>query len=476
MKKSSFTAVAAGSLSFLALLFLPSGGDPRSHAAEGAGGAGRRSFYEPQPILVTGMVHLDPLPTVPDVSAILAAYGQHRDGWLWYLDLAGRTGLRLSGQMTGVYAEACLRQGHASDFASCMPGGPHHLGTHLHANVKGAGPYVWETVPPHLYQDPPTVARILAHNIPWINSIFEANGYPPAANWFFHASQAHYPGMAEDLFGAPGLPYDNLFVMAAALRGRLVLYRGGFLIEPHQDAADVSFIKMPEVGGIIGEDRPHGPEGMVYGSVPYQRRDFLRVYIEWREMVRRGDVGPVRHFNWMTHPYQLTRNYRASDGRSPRESIAELVSWLRENFIDRADDTGRVTARFANASEFREDFEAWERLCPAEAAALQGALMRNEPPRYLPAILDRLETTFHRDSSTLFNGALFIHRFEDRETGAALYLLWTAEGRAGAFDGLLGLTGRRFRVYRGDGTQNTLAAWQVSVGAEPVLLEDLGSD
>lgn len=429
---------------------------------------------EPLPILVTAMVHVDPLPTVPNITAILGAYAQHRDGWLWYLDLAKRTGLRLSAQMTGVYAEACLRQGNASDFASCMPGGPHHLGTHLHANIKGPAPYVWETVPPYLHHDPATVAQILAENIPWINAIFDANGFSSVDNWFFHGSFATYPGMDRELFGVSGLPYTNRYLMAGALRGRLYLYRGGFLTEPHQEGTDVSFIKMPEVGGIIGEDRPHGPEGIVYGSVPYQRRDFLRAYIEWREMVRRGDHGPVRHFTWMIHPYQLVQGYVGSDGRSPRVSIEELVNWLRGHFIEKRDDTGQIVARFANVREIRDAFETWERVYPAEAAKLQETMKQNNPPRYSPGILDRMETTFHLDSFHLANGALAVHRLGDRETGATLYLIWACEGREVSLHRLRGFFKKRFLVYRGDGTTEELDSREIQVGDEPVLLEDLG--
>jgi hypothetical protein len=429
--------------------------------------------YQPPPLLVTAMVHVDPLPTTTNVPAILDAYAQHRDGWLWYLDLAGRTGLRLSAQMTGVYAETCVRQGHASDFASCLPGGPHHLGTHLHANVKGAGPYVWESVPLSLYHDPATVRRVLADNIPWINAVFESNGFSSVDNWFFHGCMATYPAMDRELFGVSGLPYANRYLMAGALRGRLYIYRGGFLTEPPQAGEDLSFIKMPEVGGIIGEDRPHGPEGMVYGSVPFERRDFLRAYIEWREMVRRGDRGPVRHFNWMVHPYQLTRAYLGSDGRSTRISIEELVTWLGENFIEKSDDTGRVTARFANAAEIRGAFETWERLCPVEALRLKEAMKRNWPPRYLPAILDRMETTYHLDSSRLANGDLTVHKLVDRETGATLHLIWAREGREFWLSEVRGFFKKRFLVYRGDGTPEELDSRLIRVGAEPVLVEEI---
>jgi hypothetical protein len=93
--------------------------------------------------------------------------------------------------------------------------------------------------------------------------------------------------------------------MAGGSRGWHFPYRGGFALGPGQ-TTDTSYVKLPEVGGIIGFDQVHGPEGMVYGTVPYQKRDFLRVYLEWREDARGGERRALRHFNWMIHPYQLT--------------------------------------------------------------------------------------------------------------------------------------------------------------------------
>jgi hypothetical protein len=423
---------------------------------------------KPFPIFVTAMVHLDPLPTVPNIEIILREYARHRDGWLWYLNFAKKTGLRISAQMTGVYAEACVLQGHASDFKLCMPGGPHHLGTHLHANIKTDLPYVWKTIPKEKYNDPLMVLHVFKDNLPWINRIFEENGFSSQDNWFFHGSHAAYQGMEKDLFDYEHktYPYDNRFVMVGAKRGRLYLYRGPWIGEPHQRKGN--YIKISEVGGIIGEDREHGPEGMVYGSVPYQKRDFLRVYIEWREMVRRGDSGPVRHFNWMVHPYQLAKGYIASDGRSPRESIKELVEWLLDNFIEKKDESGYVIARFANVAEIRHAFETWESEYPEEAHALQEALERNEPPRYLPVILDRMETTYHEKILNTGNPNLVIHKLRDRNNSNILYLIWSR------IDDLIPvgevLSGQ-YLVYHGNGKSEILDASDILVGMEPILLE-----
>lgn len=429
------------------------------------------SLKNPLPILVTAMVHIDPLPTIPDQQQILRQYARHRDGWLWYLNLAAETGLRISAQMTGVYAEACIRQGHAFDFMPCMPGGPHHLGTHLHANIKEPEPYVWKTLPENQYRIPELVRRVFEDNLPWVNRVFEGNGFSSKNNWFFHGSHAVFPGMDEVLFdySRPGnFPYDNVYLACGALRGRLYLYRGDWLQEPHQKEG--CYIKISEVGGIIGEDSLHGPEGMVYGTVRYQKRDFLRVYIEWREMVRRGDSGPVRHFNWMVHPYQLMAGYVASDGRSSRDSIRELVAWLNENFIGKKDESGHIMAQYVAMVDMCRAFEDWERNFPAQARSLQETLKKNEPPRYLPGIPARLETAYYEKEMETRNPLLVGHELKDRANGQALFLMWSeVEEKQPVF---LSPT-RQHLVHYGDGRIEEAKGLIFAVGIEPVLIEQI---
>jgi hypothetical protein len=230
------------------------------------------------------------------------------------------------------------------------------------------------------------------------------------------------------------------------------------------------YIKTPEVGGIIGHDREHGPEGMVYGTVPYQRRDFLRVYLEWREAVRRSEPSAVRIFTWMVHPYQLIPSYLGTDGRSPRVHIEELVAWLRENFIEHTDESGYVMARFANAAEIRAEFEKWEQDYPPYAAQLQSMLAADRfKPLYFPGIFRRLETTFYDQRMATADSNLVIHRMIDRNTQQFVYLLWSRAGEIPLEPALSG----RFRVIRGDGSWQDLNSHAIQIGVQPVLLEPL---
>jgi hypothetical protein len=415
------------------------------------------------------MVHLDPLPMgVKDSVVVLQAYNQHREAMLWYINYANSTGLRLSAQMTGVYAEACIRNGHASDFLSFMPGGPHHLGTHLHANVKAPGKYLWRTIAPQFYHTPDSVRQVMVDNIPWVNLVFTANGFSTADNWFFHGSHAIFHGMDTVLFRYPHpnpFPYDNIYKMVGAVRGGHYVYRGGFSTEPNR-SSDTSFIKLPEVGGIIGYDQIHGQEGMVYGTFPYQKRDFLRVYLEWRESVRRGEARAVRYFTWMVHPHQLTPQWRGTDGRSPRIHIQELVTWLKDNFINHTDETGKVVARFANVGEIRSAYESWRTMYPAYHQRLQSTLASGERPLYLPGIFARLETTYHDQKMATSDTDLVVHRMTDRVTSRPVYLTWSRSDSRALEPALTGW----FKVIRGDSSAETLHSSAITISTQPVVL------
>lgn len=422
------------------------------------------------PIFVTGMVHIDPLPTnVSDSLFVKQVYDSHRNALLWYVNYANQTGLHLSAQMTGVYAEACIRSGHASDFLPFMPGGPHHLGTHLHANVKGPGSYLWRTLLPQFYNHSDSVRRVMIDNIPWVNQVFTANGFLSTDNWFFHGSHAMFRGMDTILFRYPSpnpYPYNNVYRMVGAARGGHYVYRGGFLAEPSV-SGDTGYVKFPEVGGIIGYDQVHRPEGMVYGTVPYQRRDFLRVYIEWRESVQRGEPSAVRFFCWMVHPYQLVPSAVGTDGRPPRTHIQELVTWLKDNFVGYTDESGNIVAQFANASEIRSAYEAWRGSYPNYHERLQSALANRQRPLYLPGIFWRLETTYHDSRLAASDINLVIHQLIDRRFSQPVYLVWSKSGNRPLEPSLSGW----FRIVHGDSSTQLLYSSAIIVGPQPVVLE-----
>ena len=426
------------------------------------------------PIYITGMVHLDPVATdVLDTNIIIQTYNQHRSAFLWYINYAESTGLRLSAQMTGVYAEVCVRRNTATDFADFMPGNIHHLGTHLHGTVKRPAPYLWHVMQQPFYANPDSVQRVMVDNLPWINQIFAVNGYPSSANWFLHGSQASYPGMDTILFRYPipnPYPYDNIFQMCEAERGWHYVYKAGYLTEP-DEGPDTGYVKLPEAGGIIGYDQVHGPQGMVYGTVPYERRDFLRVYIEWREAALRHEPSKVFFFNWMIHPYQLLPGALGTDGRPARVHIRELVSWLNSNFVGHFDETGNRVAQYANAGEIREAYDQWRIAYPEYNQQLQDALAAGQHPLYFPVIFDRLETTYHQQRLEITDTNLVIHQLIDRQTFQPVYLAWSKSGQRPLEPAISGW----FNVTYGNGSSQLLHSSEIMVDMTPIILESAGA-
>jgi hypothetical protein len=416
------------------------------------------------------MVHIDPF-RATDSTLAISNYNNHRDGFLWYLNLADSLGVKLSTQATGVYAEACVRQGHWSDFTTSMPGGSHHFGTHVHPKVKTGPPYVWRDPPMDAWDDPDTVRTVMADNFPWLNEIFTRNGFPIAANDFFHGSSAHYDGMDTVLWCPPTsipLPYPNCFKMGDGLRGGLWVYRGPFGMEPHE-RPDTSYLKIPEVGGIIGFNEVHGPEGFVPGELPFQKRDFLRAYLEWREMVRRGERSAVRHFTWMIHPYQLVPGYLGSDSVPVRDTIIGLIEWLNSNWIGQADESGYVMAGYANAEEIRDHYDTWRAAHPVEEDSLEAKLADNQRPLYLPGIYDRLITCYYVDELAYADTNVTVHEFADTTGDWPVYALWTHADSTTLDSTFTG----PYEITYGDGSTQLMPASLIVIRTEPILIEPL---
>ena len=423
----------------------------------------------PLPIFVTGMVHLDPLPSTTDTNMYMMSYNSHRGGMLWYISLAQTYGLSLSAQMTGVYAEACIGRGHWSDFISFMPGGIHHLGTHLHANVKPVPPlsYVWRTIPQLYYHTPDSVRKVFHDNLPWLNQIFINNGHLSTDNLLLHGSHAIFDGMDTILFNYGDTiiePYNNVFSIVGGSRGHFYYYRGGFLHDP--DVEPGNYIKFSEVGGIIGFDQLHGPEGMVYGTVPYQKRDFLRVYLEWRESVRENDPSAVRHFTWMVHPYQLVPGYLGTDSIPIRTSIEQLVIWLNDNFINKTDESGNTMAVYKNGKEIKDLFVQWENDYPQKAAQLQATLQTGQKPFYLRGIYRRLDSCYYVQKLSISDTSLILHKLRDHHEDKNVYAAWTKYGNRNLEPHLTG----DFIIINGDSVVTTSHSSNIVITNDPVLL------
>ncbi|MBI5525240.1 MAG: hypothetical protein HY897_02820 [Deltaproteobacteria bacterium] len=441
----------------------------------GTGADGAEASYPP--ILVSAMVHMDPLPSGMPEQQILNVYQSFRDGVVWYADLAAKTGLRISAQSTGVYAEAVVFSGHEGDFLEFMPGGTHHLGTHLHANVRGVGSLAWTDLPDQQKNDPASVLQVFNDNIPFVNAIFEANGFGAADNWYFHGTHASYTGMDGPLYsndGTAATAYPNTYDTCGAVRGTPRAFRGscGDPSPAGEASADGRFVKIAEVGGIIGYDELHGPEGMVYGTVPYQRRDFLRVFLEWRENARLFPETPPLHFNYMIHPYQLVAGKTGTDGAQIRQSISDFVEWLWANFAGKTDPRDRIVAIFGTVPDIKRRFSEWETAHAGIKDSLAAEVNTRTFFRRLPGIHAALDRAYHEEALDLGAGVT-AHRFVERDTGADWVLLFSDEGTVTVPAG--GHVPAERDVMSGDGTVTRENSPTLAVGESPVLVGPPGA-
>ncbi|MBI5482070.1 MAG: hypothetical protein HY906_24660 [Deltaproteobacteria bacterium] len=447
---------------------------PAADSADaGADAAADAGVVEIPPILVSAWVHIDPLPPAPMTQA---GYGRHRDGMLWYLDLAQRTGARISAQMTGNYAEAAVLQGHETDFADFMPGKSHHLGSHTHAWVHGGSAYSWTELPEAERSDPASVLRVFNDNIGFVNRIFAGNGCTAADNWFFHGSHATYPGMDGPILlndQTVATTYTNVYRTCGADRSMPAAFRGGCFDGSGQGAADPHgrFVKISEVGGLIGLDQIHGPEGMVYGTVPYERRDFIRVVLEWREAARRNPQAPPLHFNYMVHPTDIESTARlGTDGRPIRTSIEELITWLNQEYVGRRDPAGRLIATWGTVPDIEQRFLAWEASWPEERARLADAVNQRTYGRLLPGLWTALDGAYHDRALSL--AGVVAHRFVARATGTVWVLLYSESGTVSVPAG--GDLPSDRDLMAGDGSVTEASGPTVSVGEPPVLVAPRG--
>ncbi len=67
-----------------------------------------------------------------------------------------------------------------------------------------------------------------------------------------------------------------MLLILGATRGLYHPYRGDVL--GNEDFAG-PYVRIPISSGIAGQDALHGPEGMIYGTLPYLKKDFLLEYL-----------------------------------------------------------------------------------------------------------------------------------------------------------------------------------------------------
>jgi hypothetical protein len=303
------------------------------------------------PLIQIGLTfHIDPVDRVED-------YPRHREAVQWLTELAKQKGLVISAGMTGLYAEHCVKNQHQADFKDFMPGGKHVLGTHLHSHYKGpkdqGKDFSWTLDDSH---SPALAPKVWGDQIAVINQIFTGPGFATKDNHYFNGTQT----LGEDMVAAYGAKanhngYDNVFDVIEGRRGLYHPYRtaAGMDVVSGQEDLSSPFVGVSDVAGLLGTDQPHGPEGMLYGTVPFAKRDFILEYLEWTYHQRHALPARPWVFGFGFHPYEIVAGARGSDGKDRRASVTEMYDWLNQRFV------GKV-AGYASHVQIAEEYKRWE--------------------------------------------------------------------------------------------------------------------
>ncbi len=415
-----------------------------------------------EPIYVIFNYHLDPLG--PNPTAAQISYVDHRDSVSWATSLALSTGVKVSAASSGPYAEACLLNGHDADFGTFMPGEQNALGVHMHAHRKLAGflDYEWQDVGAG-EQPLLLTAEVFDDQISFVNQIYTALGFTASDNDLFHGSHAITTGSLDELYsgGVPPFTYPNTFSVLGGTRGLYHPYRTG--AGPDEDL-NGNYVRIPYPGGIAGVDQLHGPEGMLYGTLPYLRKDFILDYLEWRYAQSNGLTDRIWVFGWGSHPYQTTPIFVGTDGIPIRQTIEDLLTWLNEDFIEQPSAEGNVIARYANYREVYDRFIEWELLHPG-TSSIDGD--DAGPNHQLSATAGALATSYY-ETKIAANPDVEIHEFTDREDATVRYVVWSdlAPQTLDLSGQLTGLTA----AIDHTGTVTFADAADQNIGGDPVVI------
>jgi hypothetical protein len=244
-----------------------------------------------------------------------------------------------------------------------MPGSKHVLGTHLHAHYKSADDrrqdYRWTIDSIH---SPGHCKEIFADQISVLNDIFASLGRTAIDNTLFHGSQVR-PAYITSAYGIQPNEnsYPNVFT---TIEGKRRLYHP-YRSSPNSDVAygneDLSspFVAVPSVSGMLGFNEFHGPEGMLYATLPYVKKDFMLEYLEWRYYQVHDLPSRPWVYGYDIHPYQLLKNTVGTDGRSSRETMKAFYQWMNDG------PAGSI-AEYHTITEVKDMYLSWEKEHPGE--------------------------------------------------------------------------------------------------------------
>jgi hypothetical protein len=426
-------------------------------------GSPREDEPSPSKIKIMMNLHLDP--TDPQ------RFGSHRPAFLWVQQLAREKGFKITAEVTGSFADMAIGSGHVSDFTDFMPGKTHMLGEHIHPEYKGpedvgvAGQ--WTQIFDYESADDATVQNVFNQNIEWTNKILTSLGSAATDNHLFHGTQMPMSrplkllGVEEPNQNS----YPNVFDMMGCDSQAYHPYRSAQFNELDSVSSDVAkpFIVIP--AGAVWMLGEHKPEGMVYGTLAYQQRYFILLYLEYWYNAKIGGRELPWAFSYTMHPHDVDTIVPPPDVDTSknREQLAQFYDWLNQYFI------GNV-AEYATAQEIADDYKDWEEKYPGsqvyqdEAPNTPG--LQNSTANLTYRIADALRDGIFYYVNMDKTGDTLLVEFANGDNDRALLVMPGANAKVdlrGRFSGAVDVVGCAE-------TTTSVALADVETPTDPVLL------
>jgi hypothetical protein len=348
------------------------------------------------PIHLVFDMHADPIPQVPYAQKA-DYYSMQLENGNWVLDQTEPLGVPISFLASGEFAEFVVQGGPAgpgADFLRRIHAAGEQIGSHSHREYRRSA-FDWPS-----YPDTAGYAESMQSwqdDIDWVNAAIEtALGSPPPKplDEINAVKGAHLPtdeseyhdlmrefgievrqgGAEEDYYGIYGHHIMNPF------RPSVDNYMGEDLSSP--------FVVVPQ-GAVIGKATQH--HGIWQDmTAPGVKRLFIQTYLNWRYRDRHGLGEKVWCFGWGSH------NKDYDPGSDSRADMVEMIHWLDDNFVGRADATGSVIARWSTQAGTAADYFAWEAAHPGESSFdSNGSHLDWDDYPYLRAVCTELRGARH---------------------------------------------------------------------------------
>lgn len=427
-------------------------------------------------INITMDLHCDPLNGQLTLDARRTFFRKQLANAAWLMDYLEPYGVRVSFLAVGEWYEFCVED---TERAACLPllarlqasGGI--LGTHSHTEYY-RGVHDWPSIAnAYANPDPTDVRRVWDTNKQFTDGAVRlALGLtdPNAIANVNAAAESHAqlsdPNQLMEEYGFTIREGGADQVMASYFN-----HVPWNPFRPGQTAITedptTKFVTVPQ-GMVIGQVGEHLGRWQD-GTAARKKAEFLQLYTNWKERNRTGALPKVWAFGWGVHTQDL------DEGSASRAAIMDLIPWLRDEFVGKADRTGKAPARFASYIDVRDEYLAWEAEHPGVSSFNYAATaMDYSLYPYLPWA-NRYIRSARFDSRIAVSGAnVFLMKAGDYSVATPTtysFALASAESSPTTVDlsATLG-TGTLKRIRLSDGSSIDVPAASVSLDAEPVVL------